>query len=90
MAAQLEGQVLDKIARQLYIFGQWRDAASGSTLRVEDPSTQETLCEIASAQPEDAAAALDAACAAQDSWRGVPPPRARREALLRWSIGRQG
>ena len=82
MARQGEEQVLGKVARQLYIGGQWRDAASGSTLRVEDPATQETLCEIASAKPEDGAAALDAACAAQDSWREVPP-RERGEILRR-------
>ncbi|HEY2637742.1 MAG TPA: NAD-dependent succinate-semialdehyde dehydrogenase, partial [Solirubrobacteraceae bacterium] len=52
------------------------------TIPVEDPSTGETLCEVADATPEDAKAALDAAVAAQDEWRWHPP-RERGEILRR-------
>jgi succinate-semialdehyde dehydrogenase/glutarate-semialdehyde dehydrogenase len=82
MTVQDEQQVLSKVPRQLYIGGEWRDAASGGTFRVEDPATQETLVEIADARPEDGKAALDAAAEAQESWRDHPP-RERGEILRR-------
>ena len=46
---------------QLFIGGEWRDASGGATLGVEDPSTGETIAEVADATPDDAKAALDAA-----------------------------
>jgi succinate-semialdehyde dehydrogenase / glutarate-semialdehyde dehydrogenase len=82
MTVQEEQQVLARVPRQLYIGGEWRDAAAGGTFRVEDPATQETLCEIADAQPEDGEAALEAAADAQESWRDHPP-RERGEILRR-------
>ena len=60
-----EQSVIEGVKKQLYINGEWRDAAGGGTPPVEDPSTGETLCEVADAQPEDALAALDAASKAQ-------------------------
>ena len=54
----------------------------GETLAVEDPSTGETIAEVADATPADAVAALDAACAVQDEW-AVHPPRERGEILRR-------
>ena len=39
-----EQKVIDGVRKQLYIGGEWRDGAEGSTLPVEDPSTGETLC----------------------------------------------
>src|SRR3954447_6860072 len=77
-----EAEVLDAVPKQLYIGGEWRDAAEGGTLAVEDPSTGETLCEVADAQPEDALAALDAATEAQADW-AKHPPRERGEILRR-------
>ena len=67
-----ENSVIDGVKRQLLIGGQWRDATGGGTLEVEDPSTGETLCEVADATPEDAKAALDAACSAQAEWAASP------------------
>jgi succinate-semialdehyde dehydrogenase/glutarate-semialdehyde dehydrogenase len=77
-----ETAVVEAAPNQLFIGGEWRDAAGGGTLAVEDPSTGETLVEVADATPDDAAAALDAAVAAQGEWR-VHPPRERGEILRR-------
>jgi succinate-semialdehyde dehydrogenase/glutarate-semialdehyde dehydrogenase len=76
-----EQQVIDQVPKQLYIGGEWRDGGEG-TLAVEDPSTGETLCEVADASPEDATAALDAAVEAGPSFAGYPP-RERGEILRR-------
>ncbi|MFN8149953.1 MAG: NAD-dependent succinate-semialdehyde dehydrogenase [Solirubrobacterales bacterium] len=67
MAAD-ESAVIESVNGQLLIGGEWRDASGGGTFRVEDPSTGETLCEVADGTPDDAKAALDAACAAQEEW----------------------
>jgi succinate-semialdehyde dehydrogenase / glutarate-semialdehyde dehydrogenase len=77
-----EQSVIEGVKKQLFIGGEWRDAAEGDTLAVEDPSTGETLCEVADAQPEDALAALDAATEAQADW-AKHPPRERGEILRR-------
>ena len=66
MTATQERSVVEAVPRQLFIGGEWRDASGGDTLEVEDPSTGEALTSIADATPEDAKAALDAACAVQD------------------------
>jgi len=66
----------------LYVGGQWRAAASGDRLPIEDPATGETLTEVADAAPEDALAALDAACEAQADWARTTP-RERGEILRR-------
>ncbi len=49
-----EQKVLDAVPKQLLIGGEWRDASEGKTLAVEDPSTGETLCEVADGTPDDA------------------------------------
>jgi succinate-semialdehyde dehydrogenase/glutarate-semialdehyde dehydrogenase len=77
-----ERTVVDAVDTRLYIGGQWRDASSGRTLPVEDPATGEVLREVADAGPDDAAAALDAAVAAQADW-AAHPPRERGEILRR-------
>ena len=38
----------------LFIGGEWCAASRRGTLAVEDPATEETLVEVADAQPEDA------------------------------------
>jgi succinate-semialdehyde dehydrogenase/glutarate-semialdehyde dehydrogenase len=76
-----EQRVIDRAPKQLYIGGEWRDGASG-TLGVEDPSTGETLCEVADASVDDAVAALDAAVEAGPSF-AAHPPRERGEILRR-------
>src|SRR3954468_7382390 len=77
-----EQSVVEAVRRQLFIGGEWRDGGGGGTLPVEDPSTGETLVEIADATVEDAKAALDAALAAKDAWAATPP-RERGEILRR-------
>jgi len=83
MSTQTDEQaVLDAAPNQLFIGGEWRDASGGAKLAIEDPSTGETLCEVADATPADAEAALDAACAAQADWAATAPNE-RSEILYR-------
>jgi succinate-semialdehyde dehydrogenase/glutarate-semialdehyde dehydrogenase len=77
-----EKRVIEAVPKGLFIGGEWRDSSSGTTLGIEDPSTEETLCSIADATAEDAVAALDAACDAADRWAATPP-RDRGEILRR-------
>ncbi|WP_371365004.1 aldehyde dehydrogenase family protein [Pseudomonas sp. QL9] len=80
---------------QLYIDGQWRDAANGATLQPINPSTREPLESVAAAGPADVDLAVAAARRAFASWRettGAERARylrgfaeqleARREALI--------
>ncbi len=76
-----EQQVVDQVPKQLYIGGEWRDGAKG-TLSVEDPSTGESLCDVADASVDDAKAALDAAVEAGPEFAKMAP-RERGEILRR-------
>src|SRR4051794_2248552 len=78
--ATKEQTVVDRVAKQLYIGGEWREASGGETLVVEDPATGEALCEVADGTPDDAKAALDAAVAKQAEWAATPPNE--RSAIL--------
>jgi succinate-semialdehyde dehydrogenase/glutarate-semialdehyde dehydrogenase len=71
--ATREQQVVDGIEKKLFIGGEWRDASGGRTLEVVDPATEEPLCEVADATPEDAMAALDAAVQKQAEWGATAP-----------------
>jgi succinate-semialdehyde dehydrogenase/glutarate-semialdehyde dehydrogenase len=66
----------------LYVGGQWRQAAGGGTLGIEDPATGEVFAEVPDATPQDALDALAAAAGAQDAWR-ERAPRERGEILRR-------
>jgi succinate-semialdehyde dehydrogenase/glutarate-semialdehyde dehydrogenase len=77
-----ERTVVDAVDTRLYVGGRWRDSSSGRTLAVEDPSTGDTLGEVADATVEDAGAALGAAVEAQPGWAATPP-RERGEILRR-------
>jgi succinate-semialdehyde dehydrogenase / glutarate-semialdehyde dehydrogenase len=68
-----EQTVVDNVQRKLYIGGEWRDASGEGTLEVIDPATEEPICEVADATPEDAMTALDAAVAGQAEWAATPP-----------------
>ncbi|MBA2240498.1 MAG: NAD-dependent succinate-semialdehyde dehydrogenase [Solirubrobacterales bacterium] len=74
--------VIGSVPKQLLIGGEWRDGASGETFAVEDPSTGETLCEIADGSEPDAKAAIDAAADAQPEW-AASAPNERSEILYR-------
>lgn len=80
--ATAEQAVVDAVKIQLFIGGEWRDGGEGGTLAVEDPSTGETLTEIADATVDDAKAALAAAHDSFAEWRNHPP-RERGDILRR-------
>jgi succinate-semialdehyde dehydrogenase / glutarate-semialdehyde dehydrogenase len=82
ISSSQEQDVVEQVAKGLFVSGEWRDASGGATLAVEDPSTGETLCEVADATPQDAMTALDAACSAQAEWAATAP-RERGEILRR-------
>ena len=82
ITADQEKSALTNVNTQLYIGGEWREASGGATLDVEDPSTGEAIASVADATPEDASAALDAACAVQAEW-AAHAPRERGEILRR-------
>ncbi len=82
ISASQEQAAVEAIPKRLYIGGEWRDASGGATLAVEDPSTGETLAEVADATPDDSRAALDACVAVQAEW-AAHPPRERGEILRR-------
>jgi succinate-semialdehyde dehydrogenase / glutarate-semialdehyde dehydrogenase len=81
ISAPEEQRVVEQAPKQLYIGGEWRAGAKG-TLAVEDPATGQSLCEVADASVDDAAAALDAAVQAGPEW-SRHPPRERGEILRR-------
>ncbi len=81
ITAPEEQYAVDQVPKQLYIGGEWRDGAKG-TLSVEDPSTGDSLCDVADASVDDAKAALDAAVEAGPEW-SQHPPRERGEILRR-------
>jgi succinate-semialdehyde dehydrogenase / glutarate-semialdehyde dehydrogenase len=81
ISAPEEQRVLDRVPKQLYIGGEWRDGAKG-TVAVEDPSTGESLCEVADASVDDARDALNAAVDAGAEFAQYPP-RERGEILRR-------
>ncbi|MEA2256239.1 MAG: succinate-semialdehyde dehydrogenase / glutarate-semialdehyde dehydrogenase [Solirubrobacteraceae bacterium] len=80
--ATTEHAILDAVKTRLFVGGEWRDAAEGGTLPVEDPATGETLVEVADATVDDAKAALAAAHDAFPEWRDHPP-RERGDILRR-------
>ncbi len=68
--------------KQLFIGGSWRDAASGASLPVIDPSSGREICRIAAAGAPDVDAAVGAARAAFEGkvWRSMRPHQ--REAIM--------
>jgi succinate-semialdehyde dehydrogenase/glutarate-semialdehyde dehydrogenase len=68
-----EQQVLESIPTQLYIGGDWVDGSEGGAIAVEDPSTEETLIEVASGNRDDAFKALEAAVASQKEFAAMQP-----------------
>ncbi|WP_116046878.1 NAD-dependent succinate-semialdehyde dehydrogenase [Amycolatopsis palatopharyngis] len=79
-------ELSEQIPTQLFVYGKWRDAASGARFPVTDPATEDTLAEVADGQHEDAVSAVDAAARAQAEWAATPP-RERGEILRRaWQL----
>ena len=77
-----EAKFIRTIPTQLCIGGLWQDADAAATLRVEDPSTGETLTNVADASAADGDRALAAAVATSPRW-AMTAPRERGEILRR-------
>jgi succinate-semialdehyde dehydrogenase/glutarate-semialdehyde dehydrogenase len=77
-----ETAVLNRVPSGLFIGGQWRSAAQGAVIDVEDPATGEVIAQVPDGEIEDGTAALDAAVAAQAGWAATAP-RDRGEILRR-------
>ncbi|WP_435201056.1 NAD-dependent succinate-semialdehyde dehydrogenase [Janibacter sp. GS2] len=75
-----EREVIESVPTGLFIGGAW--VTTNATMPVDDPSTGRVLTEVADADPDEAAAALDAAVAAQPAWAATAP-RERSEILSR-------
>ncbi len=88
MTVTLDRNVEDFIAtpRQLFINGQWSDAASGKTFDTPDPATGETLARVAEGDAEDIDRAVKAARKAfeEGPWRRMTPSERGR---IVWKIG---
>jgi succinate-semialdehyde dehydrogenase/glutarate-semialdehyde dehydrogenase len=65
------------------IGGEFREAAAGGVLAVDDPATGEVVGHVADGGPDDARAAVAAAARAFPEWRRLTA-RARADALWRW------
>ncbi len=74
--------LLNPDRRNLFIGGDWREAASGRRFDVLDPADGSVITDVASGNADDAMAALDAADAVQADWAATPP-RERGEILRR-------
>jgi phenylacetaldehyde dehydrogenase len=72
--------------RQLFINGQWSDAASGRTFETPDPATGETLARVAEGDAEDINRAVRAARRAfeEGPWSRMTPSERGR---IVWKIG---
>ncbi|ELY85807.1 aldehyde dehydrogenase family protein [Natrinema altunense] len=57
---------------RIYVDGEWRDAASGETIPVENPAKQEVFTEVPAGTEADVDAAYEAAEAAQSDWAATP------------------
>src|SRR5260221_3592437 len=71
--------------KQLFINGEWRDAAGGATIEVVNPATEEVIAEVASAERSDVDAAVAAARAGLDGAGGKLSARDRGRIV--WKIG---
>ena len=73
------------IRRQLFINGEWRDAAGRKMIEVVNPATEDVIAEVASAEQADVDAAVAAARAAFDGpWSKLS---ARERGRIVWKIG---
>jgi acyl-CoA reductase-like NAD-dependent aldehyde dehydrogenase len=70
---------------QLFIGNQWRGSATGETIEVVDPATEEVVAHVPAAGRADLDAAVDAARAALDGPWGAMSARER--GRLVWNIG---
>ena len=71
--------------KQLFINGEWSDAAGGKTIDVVNPATEEVIASVASAEESDVDRAVAAARAALDGPWGTLAARDRGRLL--WKLG---
>ena len=64
---------------QLFIDGQWQDAADGRTLAVFNPATGKEIGRVAHAGKADLDRALAAAQKGFETWRDMPAGRAQQD-----------
>jgi succinate-semialdehyde dehydrogenase/glutarate-semialdehyde dehydrogenase len=72
--------LLADVPTDLYIGGQWRKSSDNQRFDVIDPATEKKVASVASATPDDAIAAVDAAQGAFHGW-AARKPRERGEIL---------
>ena len=74
--------------KKLFIANEWRDAASGSTMDVVNPATEDVIATVAAADRRDVDAAVDAARAALRPAATVPAAaKNRRRSLFQAASG---
>jgi aspartate-semialdehyde dehydrogenase len=66
-----------------FVAGEWVDAHDMERFAVSDPSTRETICEVAALTDEQTKAAINSAQIAARVWKGKLPLE-RAEILMRW------
>jgi acyl-CoA reductase-like NAD-dependent aldehyde dehydrogenase len=71
--------------KQLFINGEWRDAAGGATIEVVNPATEEVIASVASAASDDVDLAVAAARSALEGPWGKLAARDRGRLL--WKLG---
>ena len=76
------GLDLSRVPTGLFIDGTWRQALSGSTFPVIDPSTGKSIATVADCSEEEGMQAVEAAYAAGPAWAATAP-RVRSEILRR-------
>lgn len=73
-------ELVNRVPKDLYINGEWREASGAEQFQVENPATREALASVANATPKDGMLALESAHSAQNSW-GQTSSRERAELL---------
>lgn len=79
---QRAAEAVAKVSTNLFIDGEWADAASGARFDVVNPATEEVIATVADGGPEDARRAIETAGRVQKQWAKTAP-RERSEILRR-------
>ena len=81
----MSGASLSEVRNQLFIGGEWVDAADGATFETLNPATGEVITAVAEAREKDVDRAVESARAAlrSDGWRRIDP---HRRAELLWRL----
>ena len=67
----------------LFINGEFVESSSNETIKVLNPATQDVLCEVPCASPEDINSAVDGAMTAFKEWKEIPPSE-RSRLMMRY------